>query len=304
MVTAERWIETGWYLTPYSARELFATLGAIGGYSSRAQFAWRGHASADFDLISSLQRTPALDDEKSLRSAEVRTLREAREWGLGYGAGGWAGDLQLLADLQHYGTSTRLIDVTSNPMTALWFACLDPQVDGVSRSGLLLAINTMGWPRYGRTRPTERQNTAGSSVNWELEQALDASSPFVVESLTPNDRLRAQEGFFVADRVPENAEQSSPFKSIRVEYKPVDRNWLKQVIAGPDTRRDRPYTTGPFVPFVAVKVRQDIKERVRQMLENTYNRTPRLLFPDFTGFREMASSVTPRQKSPSVNEDR
>lgn len=308
MATAERWIETGWYLEPRSPGELFATLGAIGGFSSRARFAWRGHASADYDLVSSLQRTPGLQDEQRVRTAERSTLHEAREWGLGYGNGGWSEDLQLLADLQHYGTSTRLIDVTSNPMTALWFACQPPPhgSQNVSRSGLLLAINTVGWPRYGRAQPSGRE-PATQSVSWELEHALSAGSPFVVESLSPNDRLRAQEGFFIADRVPGMSDQAGPFKSIRMPLEPVNRHQLKQVLLNPDAR----YGPSPLaqigvrsIPFVAVKVRQSIKERVRLMLENTYNRTPRVLFPDFTGFRELGRTVTPREKSPAVNETR
>ncbi|TYL54026.1 FRG domain-containing protein [Agromyces mariniharenae] len=304
MVTAQRWIETGWYVVPRNPRDLFATLGAIGGYSSRARFAWRGHSSADFDLISSLQRAPNLEDEASLRRAEQRTLREARDWGLGYGFGGWASDLQLLADLQHYGTSTRLIDFTSNPMTALWFACLQPPRDtNVSRSGLLLAMNTAEWPRFGRARPSDRRSSLDNSVSAELEEALAGESPFVVESLSPNDRLRAQEGFFIADRVPDRVEQSGPFKSVRVEYERVESDWLKTMLSHPGDRH-RLGTAGPVIPFVAVKVRQEIKHRVRLMLENTYNRTPRTLFPDFTGFREMGHTVTPREKSPTVNEHR
>lgn len=125
--TGFEWKQTGWYIEPNTAREVMTALAAIGSFSSGQQFAWRGMPSNDFTLSSSLQR--ALDwraTEESLRAAEVDVLRRARAWGLGLQATGYVDDLQLLADLQHYGIATRLIDFTSNPTTALWFACQRP----------------------------------------------------------------------------------------------------------------------------------------------------------------------------------
>ncbi|WP_159600097.1 FRG domain-containing protein [Agromyces humi] len=282
--------------------ELFSVLGRIGGFSARSNLAWRGFASIDYDLVSSLQRVPGLSDEDSLRDVERSSLTAAREWGLGFGHGGWASDLQLLADLQHYGTSTRLMDVTSNPMTALWFACQQPASAGLSRSGLLLAINTTDWPRYGRAQPSGRPSAIDNPIGWELERALGSGSPFVVESLSPNDRLRAQEGFFIADRVPAVDEQAGPFKSLRIAYPRIDSHDLKSALQNPDgsaspTIRDR-------LPFVAVKVNQGLKRRALKILQNSYNRTHRVLFPDFTGFREYSAHATPRERSSEVNETR
>lgn len=39
--------------------------------------------------------------------------------------GGKIGALELLAELQHYGAATCLIDFTKNPLIALWFACCE-----------------------------------------------------------------------------------------------------------------------------------------------------------------------------------
>lgn len=301
MTSGQHWVDAGWYLNPRSAPELFADIGSIGGYSSRASIAWRGMSSIDYSLISSMQRIPGMENEGALRDSEVGLLDAARQWGLGYGLGGWASDLQLLADLQHYGTGTRLMDVTSNPMTALWFACQSPkQLDigpAVSKSGVLLAINTAGWKRFGRGQPAGTYEAIDNPSGWELQSALTGEDPFVVESLLPNDRLRAQEGFFIAGRVPSIQDQGGPFKSIAMRYEQIDPGVVRARI-----QRVSSHTTswdGPL-PYIAVKINSGLKVKVLQRLENSYNRHPSVLFPDFDGFRSFSVDAEPREKLPSA----
>jgi hypothetical protein len=287
------WRNTGWFIDVDGARDLFGMIGAIGGYSADATFAWRGHSSADFPLVSSLQRVPGLNDEDLLRAREKALIGEAREWGLGFGSAGWLTDFQLLADLQHYGSSTRLIDVTNNPMTALWFACQPAPQGGqpgsLSNDGLLLAINTVGWQRFGRAQPGGSSSAVTDPISWELDHALREDSPFIVESLTPNERLRAQEGFFITARVPEAAEQSGPFQSIHLVWDQMDSRRLKR-----ELNDSRVGTGRKRLPFVAVLIPARLKAKVLIRLENSYNRRARVLFPDFPGFRDFADGVEAR----------
>ena len=69
-----------------------------------------------------------------------RVLEEARQRGLGHRADGELCDLELLADLQHYGAATCLIDFTQSPLTALWFACKNKDKQG--KDGKVIAMRT------------------------------------------------------------------------------------------------------------------------------------------------------------------
>lgn len=274
MVSGQRWVDTGWFLEPGTGRNLFQAIGAIGGARTGTRFAWRGMSSIDYDLVSSLQRTTGFTTEADLREEELRILSEAREWGLGYSVGGWATDHQLLADLQHYGTATRLIDVTSNPMTALWFACQTPvraTGEEMSDDGVLLAINIDTWTRFGRSHSASTPASVNDPLGWELREALEKPEPFVVESLQPNDRLRAQEGFFIAGQLPSTLDQRRPFKSLTIPDYPSNNDYLASWLIGSGEQQ------GPWdgeMPFVAVGVPAALKTQVLQHLASSFNRHP------------------------------
>jgi hypothetical protein len=85
---------------------------------------WRGQANADFGLSSSLFRKAlsihSMRDLSEPRLFELESLiiSYSRRMGLGRGMT----NVQLLHALQHYQLPTRLIDVSRDPLSALWFA--------------------------------------------------------------------------------------------------------------------------------------------------------------------------------------
>src|SRR5690606_32894209 len=112
-------------------------------------------------------------------------LSSARSWGLGVGETEYVDDMGLLADLQHYGVETRLIDFSSNPMTALWFACQEPGLSGVSRSGVLLALNVTGWHTFSTVGSRKTWDHLGDPSGATLQHALNGRQPFLVEPVHP-----------------------------------------------------------------------------------------------------------------------
>lgn len=288
-ITGALWKETGYWVQPNDARSVMNVIGSIGVYSTGQQFAWRGMSSADFALTSSLHRATN-GGELEVRTAEQAILRESREWGLGTHPTGQVDDLQLLSDLQHFGIPTRLIDVTSNPMTALWFASRAAPT-GHANSGLLLALNITNWPRVSTVSEGDiTRAQLGNPLGARLAQQLDEGRPFVVDSASPNPRLRAQEGFFLTGAVPDPSLFGDivpePFKSLDIRPSAIDHDELESRLTA-DRGRGAPRA----LPFVAIIIKQNLKERLSKYLQGTYNRSARVLFPDYLGYLQYGQSI-------------
>ena len=255
------------------------------------RFVWRGAADSRWRVRSSLYRMlaeEALEDappptERQVRAKERALLREARAWGLGLGPGGFISDLHLLAILQHHGIPTRLLDVTSNPMTALWFACQRPSGDR-DTTGALFAFDVGGVPEYASLQPPD--NTFGEmqdELGWTLRRALFHSAaeaaPFLVRPSLPDSRMQAQEGLFISGAVP-SAPTPAGVDGLPLQVgEPPYRERLDSLFAPEERRAGRP----PQLPFVVLLVPTPVKARMLRHLEGTYNRSQRMLFPDLPG---------------------
>lgn len=273
-----RWQSSGYWVAPASVELLMTVIGRVGVWQPGHRFAWRGHSDTNHTLTSSLQRVPpATNDEDEIRRREDVTIRDARAWGLGVTRHGLLDDLQLLADLQHHGVPTRLVDVTSNPMTALWFAC----AYNTDRDGLLLAINTSGWREIV---PGEAPTTwadmggPGARAGTTRRAALGDGSPYVLRVPEPNARMSAQEGYFISGVLPSGDLVRGPIEAIQVNYSP-------RRVAGPlDLLKSPVSPSDEHLPFVAIRVRSHLKSRIIEALATTFNRTAGTLFPDYQGF--------------------
>lgn len=286
------WRETGYLVEPKNTRDVMAMIGAVGTHSTGQRFAWRGLSSADYTVLSSLHRDLGVSsNEASVRKAEDETISRAHEWGLGVAKLGLVDDFQLLADLQHYGVPTRLIDVTSDPITALWFACQRPSAEDVILDGLIVAINTTSYGHTLALTPADgTYATLGATHSSSRSKALSQPQPFTVRAAEANPRLASQAGFFISGAVPDKP--TDVFPSIAVDFSPHPGDLNLLATRG----RGRPKE----LPFVAILIPNSIKGKLLASLDGTYNKSARTLFPDFSGFREFGQRTGSREPSKAV----
>jgi hypothetical protein len=286
------WIAEGWGFKVKSLDDLMHCIGRVGTLQAGRRYVWRGVADSKWRVQSSLFRSLISEGpnnesvtEDSLRTRERILLREARLWGIGKELGGTGSDQQLLSILQHHGAPTRMLDVTSNPMTALWFSCQRASTER-DAAGALMAFDVTSLTTL-RTANHELKSTFGSvanSLGWHWEQALSESSiegrPFVVQPSYPDHRMIAQEGSFLTGTVPDNPDVDG-VDGISLNPRETPAPGALESLFSSSTRRaGRPHR----LPFVVLVIPPKLKRSMLRHLETTFNRSYRQLFPDIAGF--------------------
>lgn len=150
---------------------------------------WRGQASylwAPYPTLIRRLRQYGLTDsqinEVVLRQAEYKIVEDARSQRL---IGGNNEILEFMSRLQHYGGSTRLLDVTHNPLIAAFFASSSHE----DETGVIF--------RY-RINPDNVIRIEDDDVTWEdMLNLREPGRPVLVEPQVWDKRIEAQKAAFV-----------------------------------------------------------------------------------------------------------
>lgn len=257
----------------------------------RRELAWRGVVDASYALHSSLYRrlmvAGAPPDEGSLLSFEKRMLRSARRQ--------WRYDnlcaLETLAHIQHFGGPTRLLDVSFNPLIALWFA-VEEQFDRQGNpirdvDGRLFAFDTTDRHVSLDSEWGIRDLPWGSrkDPSWHIEL------PMVWRPPSYNPRIPAQNSAFLLGGVPKvhggtNAKyRKAPGDATTAgTWKIHEVREATSVTVAMNALHRRPHASSR--PTFTLRIEASAKRGIRETLERHYGFGASTLYPDLYGLAQ------------------
>ena len=225
---------------------------------------WRGQANAKFGvepgMHTRVRQSARSAPEDNVLKATQHLIRVARQARLDEKEGLRLPDLALLAALQHHGAATPLLDVTTDPLIALWmiaFASAEEPTALDGKPGRLFGILRPPSDRW--IQPLEARPFSAIA-----EEARNTYFWFRAPEVT--ERLRIQRGSFVLGGYHQT--QPSTESSLYIDLGPRSgsdgREWVKRRIAGRGTagvgalkRRSEVF---------AIHVRGSVKPHLRRVL--------------------------------------
>jgi hypothetical protein len=151
------------------------------------------------------------DPRKNTAKIEKTVLKQLSLMGAALFSTPNMSELDLLVLAQHFGLKTRLLDWTSNPLAALWFACADPNAGGDVYVYALDAHDLQHHDLYAQD-PFSQKKTG------------------VFQPRLNNPRIIAQHGWFTLHRYSEKSgkfvalESNSDVKGRLDEFKVAEKN--------------------------------------------------------------------------------
>lgn len=222
---------------------------------------WRGQANEKYllepGMHTRVKSTPAIPNtEEQVVSATAYLVEKAREAGIDSANGTRLPDLALLASLQHYGAATPLLDVSVDPLVALWLVAFASSTEDDDAPGALYAIKK---PPPERTFSPLDARPYASKTEASIATSLQGSlwwyrAPDITE------RLRIQRGSFLIGPLTQPDDHAT---TLPLTTQSSHGNWLKTRM----DRRGKPSnTTRSWTDVVVFRVRKALKVHLRTLL--------------------------------------
>ncbi len=162
---------------------------------SDGQYLFRGVSTESYKIeASAYRRLREMDrnDPKKLLKINKDLIEKARSLGHDQRDGRQLPDLELLAELQHFGAATCLIDFTRSALVALWFAC--QQGSQREANGKVFAVRHDDMVRLKTVNP----ELIKEDIDYFLEPDENGRYPlYQWQPKLQNNRIIAQQSVFV-----------------------------------------------------------------------------------------------------------
>ena len=285
---------TPWESVAASWTSALSVIENIVARSGPRELVWRGVVDARWALHSSLYRRLAMKlgappTEAQLVEMEHMILDQCQQNWRYSGVPA----MTLMAQLQHFGGPTRLIDVSSNPLVALWFA-IESQFDettGVRRpeiDGRLFAFDVTG-----RRLDTGDSYWGSTELPWRDDFITDSDwgrgRPWHWVPPSLNERIPAQHSGFLVDGVP----RFRPGENGRFRRQPGTggQNWTIGDVPRATSVPTRlvQQTVNPHAnstPTFVVRISAASKPEIRDRLQDTMGYRASTIYPDLYGLAQ------------------
>lgn len=261
-----------------NAREILSAAMWIHSTFKDEVWLWRGQANRGYGVEPGMHTrvfnaSKVHHTEEIVARATADLLDIARRARLDRQAKTRLPDLALLAHLQHYGAGTPLLDVSTDPLIALWMIAFENAKEPASRdnvSGMLFGI---------RRPPKERWISP-----LDARPYADPLVPSVSSSLGGNvwwyqapdvtERLRIQRGSFLLGALSSLSDRKNV--TIPLALGDTSSNWLK---ARMERRGKASNTAHSTSDIFAIVVRGSTKKHLRQLLRDRSGLSVEAVYP-------------------------
>lgn len=278
--------------------------------SKNRTFAWRGQVDANWALHSSIYRRACLSKgrvltEKDITDVETKIITDLHRWGLHSSSEtGRLSILNQLAMLQHYGSPTRLIDITFNAWVAVWFAVEEKWTQGVrladDKDARLFAIDVSG--RLINEMKELRKWEDSLTRPWKPEndfcQQTWTTNVYAWKPSNINGRIAAQNGGFLFGGVPATRKPDGK-NSMQIPKTGDTKNagcWrigeVRKAIcvaARPhkfDSKVGRTVESDALFTF---RIKAKAIHEIRDCLDKMFGYRHSTIYPDYTGFAQFGT---------------
>ena len=164
---------------------------------SRGDYVFRGVPNSEYGIQASAYRRPKEEERNFEKFLQINRdlIREARLRGYDEKDGRALKELEILAELQHFGAATCLIDFTHNPQVALRFACeVDRKNPQAAPDGKVFAVRNSS-PWFKEITPALLEE----DIDYFLKDGL-VSQLYHWPPRQQNPRIIAQQSIFLFGR--------------------------------------------------------------------------------------------------------